>query len=244
MFFDWLFFVCGCGCGFGTIEFKIMNKEPEVDLSELINHVHNYDLNPVTREIYLHSYYDSDDEGGVEYKMSTQFVKNLHLLDFLDNTNILVHLQAPGGDWSHGMAIFDTIEKVKSNVTILAHGEISSMSGILFQAADARVMMPHCEIMLHRGFLSLDGTITSVESNAKWNKKTDITMLEIYAKKAVKGEFFRKKKMNFKQTLEFIDDKIKNLGDWNLSAEDAVFYGLCDGIFGEKKFETIEKIRS
>jgi len=220
--------------------------EPEIELGELVNQVHNYDVNLHTREIYLHSHYSAghmDEEGGIEYRMATQFVKNLHLLDFLDDKNILVHLQSPGGDWSHGMAMFDAIEYAKSPVTMLAHGEINSMSGILFQSADKRVMMPHCEIMVHRGFLSLEGITTSVQSNADWNKKTDQTMLKIYAKKAVNGEFFKKKQMSATQVIDYIDKKIKKLGDWNLDAEEAVYYGLCDNIYGQSGGENMENIR-
>lgn len=216
--------------------------EPEIDLNELVAQVHNYDVNLHTREIYLHSHYGAghpDEEGGIEYRMATQFVKNLHLLELLDETNILVHLQSPGGDWSYGMAMFDAIEHAKSTVTMLAHGEINSMSGILFQSADKRVMMPHCEMMVHRGFLSLEGIATSVQSNAAWNRKTDATMLQIYAKKAVDGPFFKKKGMDVIRVANFIDNKIKKLGDWNLNAEEAVQYGFADGIFGDKGYEAI-----
>lgn len=171
--------------------------EPEIELGELVSQVHNYDVNLHTREIYLHSHYSSghmDEEGGIEYRMATQFVKNLHLLDLMDQKNILIHLQSPGGDWSHGMAMFDAIEHALSSVTMLAHGEINSMSGILFQSADKRIMMPHCEIMVHRGFLSLEGITTSVQSNAAWNKKTDQTMLKIYAKRRSTGTSLRRRK--------------------------------------------------
>jgi ATP-dependent Clp protease protease subunit len=224
---------------------KSEEVEPEIELGELVSQVHNYDVNLHTREIYLHSHYSSghmDEEGGIEYRMATQFVKNLHILDLLDQKNILIHLQSPGGDWSHGMAMFDAIEHAKSSVSMLAHGEINSMSGILFQSADKRVMMPHCEIMVHRGFLSLEGITTSVQSNAAWNKKTDQMMLKIYAKKAVNGAFFKKKKMSIIQVADFIDKKIKKLGDWNLNAEEAVHFGLADGVFGNDKF-SLDEVR-
>ena len=145
------------------------SKKQQIDFSELINQVHNYDLNSFSREIYLHSHYGSslpEEEGGIEYRMATQFVKNLHLLDAHSQENILVHLQSPGGDWTHGMAMFDAIKAAKSTINILAHGEISSMSSILFQAASKRIMMPSCEFMIHRGFLSVEGVATTVQAIA------------------------------------------------------------------------------
>ena len=220
-------------------------KEFLIDFLELVNQVHNFDLNLAERELYLHSHYSSnyDEEGGIEYRMATQFVKNLHLLDQINQNNILIHLQSPGGDWVHGMAMFDAIQFAKSNVNILAYGEVSSMSGILFQSACKRIMMPSCEFMIHRGFLSLEGVASTVQSNALWNKKTDMMMLQIYAKRAVNGSFFREREMSESQVVSFIDRKISKLGDWNLNAKEAVHYGLCDGIFGEPEFETMDKIR-
>jgi len=57
------------------------------------------------------------------------------------------------------------------------------------------------------------------------------------------GKYFQQGSMSQQQTLRFIDRKIQKVGDWNLDAEQAVFYGLADGIFGEPGFETLEKIR-
>lgn len=208
-----------------------------LDFIEVINQAHNYDLNFLNREIYLHSHYSSnDEESGIEYRMATQFIKNLHLLDKNNHDNILIHLHSPGGDWIHGMAMYDSIECAKSNVHIIAYGEVSSMSSILFQAANQRIMMPSCEFMIHRGFLSLEGVATTVQSNAAWNKKTDFRMLQIYAQKAVNGRFFRKKNMSKNQTMKYIDKKIRKLGDWNLEAEESVYYGFADGVFGQYDF--------
>jgi len=220
-------------------------KKNTIDFLELINQVHNYDLNPFNREIYLHSHYSGhDEEGGIEYRMATQFIKNFNLLDQHGKENILIHLHSPGGDWIHGMAMLDTIQIAQSTVSILAYGEVSSMSSILFQAACKRVMMPSCEFMIHRGFLSLEGVASTVQSNAAWNKKTDMTMLKLYASRAVNGDFFRQRDMNKNQVIKFIDKKIRKLGDWNLSAEQAVYYGLADGVFGQNGYESLDKVRN
>lgn len=216
---------------------KKNKDEISLDFIEVINQAHNYDLNFLNREIYLHSHYSSnDEESGIEYRMATQFIKNLHLLDKNSHDNILIHLHSPGGDWIHGMAMYDSIECAKSKINIIAYGEVSSMSSVLFQAAHQRIMMPSCEFMIHRGFLSLEGVATTVQSNAAWNKKTDFRMLQIYAKKAVKGRFFRKRNMNENQTIKYIDKKIRKLGDWNLEAEESVYYGFADGVFGQIDF--------
>ena len=219
----------------------------KVDLVELLGQVHNYDVNLATREIYLHSHYNAsgpDEESGVEFRMATTFIKNLHVLDLADTAPILIHLQSPGGDWGHGMAIFDAIRAAESPVIILAHGEVSSMSGIIFQAAVQRIMMPSCEMMIHRGFLTLDGVSSTVQANASWNKRTDNKMLQIYASRGIMGKYFAQGNTTPQQVLRFIDRKIQKLGDWNLDAEQAVYYGFADGIYGEPGFDTLDKIRS
>ena len=55
---------------------------------------------------------------------------------------------------------------------------------------------------------------------------------------------FQKKGMDLKQAAKFIDQKIKKLGDWILSAEEAVYYGFADGVFGHKGFENLSNIRN
>jgi ATP-dependent protease ClpP protease subunit len=82
-----------------------------------------------------------------------------------------------------------------------------------------------------------------VQSNAAWNKKTDMTMLRLYASRAVAGPFFRERDMTENQVIKFIDGKIRKLGDWNLSAEQAVYYGLADGVFGQSGYDSLDKIR-
>lgn len=223
-----------------------MPEDIQFDLTEMVHQIHNYGLDLVAREVYLHSYHNAgqvDEEGGIEYRMATQVIKNLHLLDQLEEANILIHLQCPGGDWTHGMSIYDAIENSRSKVIMLAYGEVSSMSGVVLQAAAWRVMMPNCEFLVHRGFLTLEGIATTVQSNMVWNKKIDEKMLRLYAHRCVHGKYFKDKKMNQEQVMGFIDRKIKRLGDWNLSAQEAIDFGLADCVFGSNEFETIKKIK-
>ncbi len=44
--------------------------------------------------------------------------------------------------------------------------------------------------------------------------------------------------------MTFIDQKIKQVGDWYMMPDEAVYYGFADGVYGEKGFETQAKIRS
>ena len=79
-------------------------------MDDIVNDIHNYCVNVKTREIYLNSYISSnEDDPGVDYRMSSQFIKNITHLDSINNKPILIHMHSIGGDWGAGMAIYDAI---------------------------------------------------------------------------------------------------------------------------------------
>jgi len=202
-----------------------------------------------SREIFLHSYIHSggsefEDEPGMDYRMGIAFIKNLSLLNNQGSSNILVHQQSCGGDWSYGMAMYDSIVASLSSVTVLAYGQARSMSSITLQAADLRVLMPDCDVLLHHGTLGIVDRATPVISNMFYYENHDKPrMLEIYARRCVKGKYFKNKKMSKSEVIDFISQKLMEKTDWILPAEEAVYYGLADGVLGTKGFETYEKIR-
>jgi len=187
---------------------------------------------------------DAPEEPGVDYRMATSFIKNIHILELQNSQNILVHMHTIGGNWSDGMAIFNTMKLSKSPITIIGYAQASSMSGIVFQAADKRVLMPDCEMMIHHGSIALDDNTMAVKSAVEQNERSCVRMLQIFAERAILGRYFKDRKYSLKRTMTFIDQKIKQASDWYLSPEEAVYYGFADGIFGDKGFETISKVRS
>jgi ATP-dependent Clp protease protease subunit len=148
-----------------------------------------------------------------------------------------------GGSWSDGMAIFNTIRLSKSPITIMAYAQASSMSGIVLQAADKRILMPDCELMIHHGSISVEDNTMAAKSAIDQNEKNCKRMLEIFAQRAVSGKYFTDRNYGIKKTMSFIDAKIRQSSDWYLTAEESIYYGFADGIFGEKGFESITKIR-
>lgn len=110
-----------------------MSSARNKPVNQLVGEVHDYQLNVFSREIYLHTNIDLDEDLGVEYSMAIKFVKNLHLLDSQNSNNILIHMHTNGGVWADGMAIFNSIRFSKSPITILAYAQASSMGGVLFQ---------------------------------------------------------------------------------------------------------------
>lgn len=211
---------------------------------QLITEIHQHQINHLNREIYLHSHTDADEDPGVEYRMATSFVKNLHILEFQNTKNILVHMHTEGGVWGDGMAIFNAIKAASSPVTILAYAQASSMGGVVLQAADKRVLMPDCEVMIHHGSIAVDENTVAAKSHIDQNERFCKRMLEVFARRAVNGAYFRERKYTVRKAMNFIDAKIRQVSDWFLTAEEAVYYGFADGVMGDKGFETVAKIRT
>ena len=110
-------------------------------------------------------------ECGVGWQQARNFIPALLLMDRTSDKEIEVHMNTPGGDWHHGMAMFNAIEACRSHVTIIAYGEARSMSSIILQAADEAVLMPDTTVMIHDGHDVVMGIPTSVEAWAAFGKR-------------------------------------------------------------------------
>lgn len=205
-----------------------------------VDQMHTNSIDVKASHIYLHGDLDyigklSEDETaepGVEYAMAAKFIKNMNILMRKNpDIPILIHQFTCGGFWQFGMAIYDMIKSCPVPVTILNYAEARSMSSIILQAANKRVMMPNSSFMFHRGTLGVSGTVTQVESAVEFNKLADETMLEIYAVSMKRRGKFSKKSKEFIKT--WLIEQMGKKEDVYLTAKQAVEYGLADEIFGE-----------
>ena len=202
---------------------------------DLLYDLHNYGANIDTREIFLHNYYsaDADENPGVEYKMSNTFLKNIRALEIKsDSKPITIHMHSVGGEWSDGMAIYDAILMSKCYVTIIAYGQAESMSSIIFQAADRRLITKNTYFMSHFGSTAAGGEYLSVQNWVKYEKHICDIMIDIYAQSCIGGKYFKEKygsSPDAEKVKTFLSRKLKS-GDWYLNAEDAVYYGFADEI--------------
>ena len=201
------------------------------NVRDAIGEIHNYGIDVKDREIYLHSAKDGgDDDPGVDYRMAINFVKNVRYLDNLNNNEIRINMQSIGGSWQSGMTIYDAISACKSYITIVAYGQAESMSGVILQAADKRLMSPSTHFMAHFGSTDCNGEYLSSQNWAALDKANLEHMLNTFAAKCCKtGKFFKERKYNLSKTKSYIKRKMKD-GDWYLSSGEAVYYGFADGI--------------
>lgn len=201
---------------------------------DLLHDLHNYSCNLDTREIFLHNTYQSDDNvnPGVEYKMSNMFLKNMRALEIKSDSPVTIHMQSIGGEWNDGMAIFDAISMSKCFVTVIAYGQAESMSSIILQAADRRLITPNTYFMAHFGSTEAGGHYLNVQNWIKYEKYLCDVMMDIYCKKCVNGPFFKEKygkNPQISKVKNFLNTKLKS-GDWFINAHDAVYYGFADEV--------------
>ena len=205
----------------------------KIDLSTVdkINLQLQYDINVDENSINLFGdeSYDMDtNEPGVEYKMANKFIRGFRLLEQLNpKKRILIHMKTCGGHWTEGMAIYDTINNSKNSVTIISYTHARSMSSIILQAADRRVLMPHSYFLYHEGTLALSGNYRTVVSEVLWQSKCAEQMLEIYAGRIAECRETSGRK-DIKEQLQR-DMEIKD--DVFLTPTNAIAYGFADEIY-------------
>ena len=210
--------------------------------NDLIEICHDYNLILDSREIFIHGY-DTDDSG-TDHRMATTFIKNLRILE-RSSEPIIIHSYNIGGEWSCGMAIFDCIKHSPCSFIFICHGIAASMGSIIPQAVlgkGYRISMPMVDWLLHEGDLHLQGIHTQVKSNLDYINLNNHTMYEIYTDCCINGTFFESYSRS--KVKAFLKRKIREKTDWCIGAKEALDYGFVDGIFGEKGFETVDKIKS
>lgn len=207
--------------------------------------IHNYNLDPENREIYLHSYFtDNEDESGVDYKSAVVFQKNLRFLNLVSLDPILVHMHLPGGDWQDCLGIYDNIKNSKSKVGIVAYAKVESSSSVLLQAADLRILSPNTNFLIHYGSLSIDNEHKAALSMVQWSEKESEKMIEIFTERCMNSKLCKEKNWKRMMVRKHIVTQLATKRDWILTAEEAVDYGFADGILGTKKFPNIEYIKN
>lgn len=212
-----------------------LDRKINIKPYDTVMNIHTYDLDLENNHIYLMGVdrgYDISgiDEPGVEYLLANRFIKNINLcMRANPDMPILIHMKTCGGFWHEGMAIYDAVKACPSEVIILNYTHARSMSSIIFQAADKRVMMPNSVFMFHDGEYAIEGTIKQVRSNVEFDKRNDIIMLDTYAERMnQKGSMTGNGVDSIKTWLKKQMDKKE---DVFLTAEETVELGLADCIF-------------
>lgn len=195
---------------------------------EELESVHQLNVNTKTREIYLHGELNYESDGEINYRVAINLIKNIHFLDRKNHDPIFIHMYSPGGNWEDGLAIYDALKTTKSKLYIIAHMTAASMSSIILQAADVRLLMPNCDFMIHWGQVSYNGIYEQVRSQFKLNDRYCEWMLDVYCSGILKVKQDRTKE----QIKDWLVENLKENIDWYLPSNTAVDCGFADGIWG------------
>lgn len=209
---------------------------PKIQSSDAIHEIHVNGVDVLNNEIYLvgeETYnsgagVDEAAEPGVEYIMSSRFIKNLNILCNNSDNPITIHMKTNGGHWGEGMAIYDAIKSCKNEITIINYTHARSMSSLIFLAADKRVMMPHSVYMIHEGTIHTGGTVRQFRTEFEQNEKAMEQMMNIYIKHLSKQTYW--KDSTESQIKSWLIKNMKDREEFYMSAEEAVEYGFADEI--------------
>ena len=136
--------------------------------------------------------------------------------------DVSLYVNSPGGVVTAGMAIYDTIQYVKPDVSTLCLGQAASMGAVLLTAGTPgkRYALPHSRIMLHQPMGGFQGPATEIEIHAREILKIREELNQILAG-------------HTKQQIEKI--RVDTDRDFFMSPQEAVEYGLIDEVVNQRK---------
>ena len=157
-------------------------------------------------------------EGGIgEHTASVLCAQLLFLESTNSKKDITLYINSPGGLITAGMAIYDTMQYVRSDIQTIVVGQAASMGSLLASAGTKgkRFMLPHSRHMIHQPLGGTRGQATDIEIHAREILRWKEELTKIYEK-------------NTGQKLDTLKADMER--DKFMTAEEAVKYGLADKI--------------
>ena len=164
--------------------------------------------------------------GAVSTDSANLIIAQLLYLEAEDpEKDINLYINSPGGVVSAGLAVYDTMQYIKSPITTICMGMAMSFGALLLAAGTKgkRYALPHSRVMIHQPLIygeGLSGQVTDIDIEAKELFKTKEKLIEIMAKHTGQST-----------------DKIKQDTERNyyMSAQEALKYGLIDEVIDSRK---------
>jgi len=163
--------------------------------------------------------------GPVEDQMANLVVAQLLFLESENpDKDIHLYINSPGGVVTSGLAIYDTMQFIKPDVSTICVGQAASMGALLLAggAKGKRFCLPHSRIMIHQPLGGFQGQASDIDIHAKEILLTRERLNQILAK-------------HTGQSLERVEQDTDR--DRVMSGPDSVAYGLIDGVL-ERRGET------
>lgn len=161
--------------------------------------------------------------GAIDDQIANLVVAQILFLEAEDpEKDIQIYINSPGGVITAGMAIYDTMQYVKSPVSTICVGQAASMGAFLLSAGTKgkRFALPYARIMIHQPLGGVQGQATDIDIQAK----------EILRMKDILNRLLSE---HTGQALERVERDTER--DFFMSADEAKDYGLIDEVFKLRK---------
>ncbi len=165
--------------------------------------------------------------GQIEDHMANLIVAQLLFLESENpDKDISVYINSPGGVVTAGMAIYDTMQFIKPDISTLCIGQAASMGALLLAggAAGKRYCLPHSRVMIHQPLGGFQGQATDIDIHAR----------EILAMRDRLNAILS---LHTGQPLSTIENDTER--DNFMSADEAAKYGMIDEVLNERSLEKI-----
>lgn len=155
--------------------------------------------------------------GEITDNTANAIVAQLLYLDSLSNDDISLYINSPGGSITAGMAIYDTMNFIKSDVSTICVGMSASMAAFILATGKKgkRFMLPNAEVMIHQPLGGAQGQATEIKIAAerilKLKKKLNMILSKVTGK-----------------DLETINNDTER--DYFMDSDEALDYGIVDKI--------------
>jgi len=160
--------------------------------------------------------------GGVDDDMANLIIAQLLFLESEDpKKEISLYINSPGGSVSAGLAILDTMNHVKPDVSTVCVGMAASAAAVILSAGakGKRYALPNAEVMIHQPWGGAQGQATDIEITAKHILATRDRLNKILAK-------------NTGQPLDKVEKDVDR--DYFMMADEAKKYGIIDQVYKSK----------
>ncbi len=159
--------------------------------------------------------------GEIDNNLSNSVVAQLLYLDSINNNDISVYINSPGGSVTDGMSIYDTMNFIKSDVSTIGLGMCASMGAFLLSSGKKgkRYILPNCEVMIHQPLGGASGQATEIKIAAEHILKTKEKLNKILS-------------INTNQDLKTIENDTDR--DNYMNAKEALEYGIVDEIIEKR----------
>ena len=155
--------------------------------------------------------------GEITDNSSNIVVAQLLYLDSLNNDDISLYINSPGGSITAGMAIFDTMNFIKSDVSTICVGMAASMAAFLLSSGKKgkRYILPNAEVMIHQPLGGAQGQATEIKIAAERILKLKKKLNKILSD-------------NTGKDIDTIDNDTER--DYFMDSDEALNYGIVDKV--------------